>query len=110
MRRVVVRNAGRVGDFPGRVVVDGGGTANSLLMQMQADLVGIPVVSASVQETTALGAARLAGMATGVWAGMAGSTGEATSGRQWLPSISRDEAQTKLSRWRQAVPRAKGWA
>jgi glycerol kinase len=98
------------GISPAELRVDGGGTANSLLMQIQADLVGIPVVRASVQETTALGAARLAGMATGLWSDIAASTGKAAAERRWLPSISRDEAQTKLSSWRRAVPRAKGWA
>ncbi|MCA3002082.1 MAG: glycerol kinase GlpK [Burkholderiales bacterium] len=97
------------GISPAELRVDGGGTANNLLMQIQADLVGIPVVRANVQETTALGAARLAGMATGLWSGVTGSTAEPASGHQWLPSISRDEAQCKLSSWRRAVPRAKGW-
>jgi glycerol kinase len=98
------------GISPAELRVDGGGTANGLLMQIQADLVGIPVIRANVQETTALGAARLAGMATGLWSGVTGSTAEPASEHQWLPSISRDEAQSKLSSWRRAVPRAKGWA
>jgi glycerol kinase len=98
------------GISPAELRVDGGGTANNLLMQIQADLVGIPVVRANVQETTALGAARLAGLVTGLWAGTSGRTDGAAQERRWLPAISSDEAQTKLSLWRRAVPRAKGWA
>ncbi|MBC7624212.1 MAG: glycerol kinase, partial [Aeromicrobium sp.] len=98
------------GIAPTELRVDGGGTANSLLMQMQADLVGIPVVKASVPETTALGAAQLAGLATGLWGDTAYIASQPIEFRTWLPTISRDEAQSKLALWRRAVPRAKNWA
>ena len=98
------------GISPAELRVDGGGTANSLLMQMQADLVGIPVVKASVQETTALGAARLAGLATGLWAAADVANHGVAQENRWLPSISQDEAQTKRALWRRAVPRARDWA
>jgi glycerol kinase len=97
------------GISPAELWVDGGGTANSLLMQMQTDLVGIPVVRAGTQETTAFGAARLAGLATGLWAGTERTNNGDAAEQRWLPSISLDEAQAKLARWRRAVPRAKGW-
>ncbi len=90
--------------------VDGGATANDLLMQFQADLLGVPVARPRVAETTALGAAYLAGLATGVWR----STDEIAS--QWRrerlfePRMSRDEAESRLAGWLRAVERAKGWA
>jgi glycerol kinase len=90
--------------------VDGGAAANDLLMQAQADLLGVPVARPSVLETTALGAAYLAGLAAGVWR----SGGEIAS--QWRrerlfePRMSRDEAGARLARWARAIQRAKRWA
>lgn len=89
--------------------VDGGASRNNLLMQMQADFLGVPVVRPQVTETTALGAAYLAGLATGFWAD------PAEIGRQWKvdrrfePRLSERERVAKLARWREAVERAKGW-
>jgi glycerol kinase len=94
---------------PAELRVDGGGTANHMLMQRQADLLGIPVVRAPVQETTALGAAYLAGLAVGVWAGTHQLAPHLTDGQRWEPRISRDEADDAMTFWRRAVPRAKGW-
>ena len=88
--------------------VDGGMTANGLLMQTQADLLGVPVVRPEVAETTALGAAFLAGVGAGVWTA-------ADLDRQWAASARWERApgaQTEAARarWRRAVERAKGWA
>ncbi|TFZ82398.1 glycerol kinase GlpK [Candidatus Macondimonas diazotrophica] len=89
--------------------VDGGATANALLMQIQADLIGIPVVVAAVQETTALGAAYLAGIQAGVWRSAADVGAYWQSARTFEPVISRDEAAVRLARWREAVSRTRGW-
>ena len=90
--------------------VDGGATANDLLMQFQADLLGVPVVRPRVAETTALGAAYLAGLATGVWRTTAEITAQWQRARAFAPRMSRDEAGARLAGWRRAVERAKDWA
>lgn len=90
--------------------VDGGASRNNLLMQMQADFLGVPVVRPQVTETTALGAAYLAGLATGFWAGVDELAAQWARDRQFEPALSVDARQAKLARWHQAVQRAKGWA
>jgi len=86
--------------------VDGGACVNDLLMQFQADLLGIPVVRPKVVETTALGASYLAGLSTGVYADTA------VIGRQWgaertfEPHLSRDEADARMAHWERAVRQA----
>jgi glycerol kinase len=95
---------------PAELRVDGGGTANHLLMQLQADVLGIPVVRARVAETTALGAAYLAGLAVGVWACAQDLEHQMTTAQRWEPRMSRDQAAAGLAMWRRAIPRAKGWA
>lgn len=89
--------------------VDGGATANNLLMQIQADLLGIPVVRAQTSETTALGAAFLAGLAAGYW----GNSDELEQTRRidriFEPHISRDKAEAVYQGWQQAVQRARAW-
>jgi glycerol kinase len=89
--------------------VDGGATANALLMQMQADLLGIPVLVARVQETTAFGAACLAGIAAGVWRSEAAVAARWQPGRVFEPALPADEAAARLARWREAVSRTRGW-
>jgi glycerol kinase len=89
--------------------VDGGAAVNNLLMQIQADLLGVPVVRPAVTETTALGAACLAGLAAGVYRGIPDLAAHWRAERRFEPKMSRDEAQAKLVRWRRAVERAKGW-
>ncbi len=88
---------------------DGGASANRWLMQFQADVLGVPVVVPEVAETTALGAAFLAGVGTGMW----------TQGRvrelwreaaRYEPAMSADERETRLDEWTRAVERARGWA
>jgi glycerol kinase len=90
--------------------VDGGASAMDLLCQVQADLLGVPVQRAAVQETTALGAAFLAGIAEGVW-----ST-PAEAGRAWradaefTPSPAAGARAADAAPWRRAVERSRGWA
>ncbi|NJD37526.1 MAG: glycerol kinase GlpK [Geobacter sp.] len=89
--------------------VDGGATANNLLMQLQADLLGIPVVRARTSETTALGAAFLAGLAVGYWSGSEELELTRRIDRVFEPHISRDKAEAMHQSWQQAVLRAKAW-
>ena len=90
--------------------VDGGATANDLLMQFQADLLGVQVVRPRVLETTALGAAYLAGLATGVWGDVAEIASQWHRERTFEPRMSRDEAESRLASWLRAIERAKRWA
>ncbi len=90
--------------------VDGGATANNLLMQMQADLLGVPVVRAKVTETTALGAAYLAGLACGFWKDEAEIASLWSRDRVFEPTLSRDEASSRLAEWKRAVERSRAWA
>ncbi len=101
------------GDLPEPVTelrVDGGAAANDLLMQMQADFAGVPVVRPRELETTALGAAYLAGMGAGVWS----STEEVASlwraDRRFEPEIGDDERAARRATWRRAVGRSLDWA
>jgi glycerol kinase len=89
--------------------VDGGASRNNLLMQMQADFSGVPVVRPRVTETTALGAAYLAGLATGFWAGADELAAQWAMDRRFEPAMGEDARNAKRARWRQAVQRAKGW-
>jgi glycerol kinase len=86
--------------------VDGGATANNLLMQFQADLLGVPVVRPRVAETTALGAAYLAGLAVGFWKDAAEVAANWQVDRRFEPAMSRDEAGALTSGWARAVKRA----
>ena len=90
--------------------VDGGAAANALLLQFQADLLGVPVVRPEVLETTALGAATLAGLAVGFWKDASDLRANWRVDRRFEPSMSRDEAATLRAAWEKAVGRAKGWA
>jgi glycerol kinase len=90
--------------------VDGGAARNDLLMQMQADFLGVPVVRPQVTETTALGAAYLAGLATGVWQGGEEIAAQWQAERRFEPRLPEPRRAAKLARWREAVERAKGWA
>ena len=86
--------------------VDGGACVNDLLMQFQADLLGIPVVRPTVTETTALGAAYLAGLAVGVWPDAGALASQWQVERQFEPLMSRDEAAARMAAWERAVGQA----
>ena len=90
--------------------VDGGASRNNLLMQMQADLLGVPVVRPQVTETTALGAAYLAGLATGVWAGGDAITAQWAVDQRFEPRLTEPARLARIARWREAVQRSGGWA
>ena len=90
--------------------VDGGATASNLLMQMQADLLGVPVVRPRVTETTALGAAYLAGLAVGFWTDEAEIASLWSRDRVFDPQLSREAAGSRLDGWKRAVERSRGWA
>ncbi|MBP7324322.1 MAG: glycerol kinase GlpK [Alicycliphilus sp.] len=86
--------------------VDGGACVNDLLMQFQADLLGIPVVRPAVVETTALGAAYLAGLSSGVYAGQDELTTLWQAERRFMPTLAREQAQALMARWEHAVAQA----
>jgi len=88
--------------------VDGGGSRNALLMQFQADLLGAPVVCAQHAESTALGAACLAGLGVGMWT-LSQVSADWQAGRRFLPRMSRDEAAARLQRWSLAVASARSF-
>ncbi|MGH8750421.1 MAG: glycerol kinase GlpK [Burkholderiales bacterium] len=90
--------------------VDGGATQNNLLMQFQADVLGVPVVRPRIFETTALGAAYLAGLAVGYWKNQQEIAAQWQMERRFEPQMSRDQAQSLLASWQKAVARAKNWA
>jgi len=90
--------------------VDGGAAANDLLMQFQADVLGVPVVRPRVLETTALGAAYLAGLATSLWSSREEIAAHWEMERRFEPQMNRDAAEELLARWRAAVHRSLHWA
>ncbi|CAM4384010.1 glycerol kinase GlpK [Bordetella muralis] len=90
--------------------VDGGAARNDLLMQMQADLLGVAVVRPRVSESTARGAAGLAGLAVGFWSGLDEFASQWEAEHRFEPQWSADQRTARLARWRQAVEHAKGWA
>ena len=89
--------------------VDGGATASNLLMQMQADLLGVPVVRPRITETTALGAAYLAGLAVGFWKDEDEIAALWARERAFEPALSRDAAGKRLAGWKRAVERSRDW-
>lgn len=89
--------------------VDGGASANNALLQFQADLLGVPVVRPKVLETTALGAAYLAGLAVGYWTDADDVTGNWALDRRFESSMPEAERGRLCDRWRKAVERAKAW-
>lgn len=90
--------------------VDGGAANNDLLMQIQADLLGVPVLRPSVIETTALGAAYLAGLAVGFWSDKQALKQHWLLDRRFDPVMPQARRQELLENWRKAVERAKNWA
>jgi len=94
------------GAAPTELRVDGGACVNDLLMQFQADLLGIPVLRPAVIETTALGAAYLAGLASGVYGGLDELAGQWRIDRRFEPQIPRDQAEGRMAAWSRAVRQA----
>jgi glycerol kinase len=101
------RETGVAGD---QLRVDGGAAANDLLMQLQADLLGSPVVRPRVAETTALGAAYLAGITAGVWRDEQETASLWQIERTFEPSIEEEARRERLELWRAAVGRSRSWA
>ena len=89
--------------------VDGGATANDTLMQMQADILGVSVVRPVVSETTALGAAYAAGLATGFWKDLQQLRSNWRADRQWTPTWSEDQREASYAGWQKAVERTLDW-
>jgi glycerol kinase len=90
--------------------VDGGASRNDLLMQFQADILGVPVVRPLVTETTALGAAYLAGLAVGFWASQEEIAAQWKEERRFIPAIPQERRLALLARWRKAIERSRDWA
>ena len=93
----------------GALRVDGGAAVNDLLMQFQADMLGVAVVRPQVTETTALGAAYLAGLATGFWSGPQEISAKRQGDKRFDPRMPPAERAARRAQWQRAVERAKGW-
>jgi glycerol kinase len=89
--------------------VDGGAVVNNLLMQFQADILGVPVQRPKVAETTALGAAYLAGLATGFWSSQAEVAEHWAIDRTFEPQMSEDQREQLYTNWKHAVQRSLRW-
>jgi glycerol kinase len=89
--------------------VDGGASANDLLMQFQADLLGVPVVRPRVLETTALGAAYLAGLTVDLWKSREELARQWKAARRFEPHMDSSDREARMARWREAVRRARNW-
>ena len=89
--------------------VDGGAVVNNLLMQFQADILGVTVQRPKVAETTALGAAYLAGLAVGFWASQEEVAKQWAIDRTFEPAFSADQRETLYANWKRAVERSRGW-
>ncbi len=89
---------------------DGGATQNGLLLQIQADLLGVPIEVPTITETTALGAAYLAGLAVGFWQGMDDLREKWSVARCYEPVLSADRRESLYAEWKRAVARSRNWA
>ena len=108
--REVVDEANAVADMPfSELKVDGGMTANELLMQFQADVLGVPVVRPAVTETTALGAAFAAGLAVGFWSGQDELRERWSEDKRWEPEMDEREREREYAQWKKAVTRSFDW-
>jgi glycerol kinase len=90
--------------------VDGGASRNNLLLQIQANVLGVPVVRSRVSETTALGCAYLAGLATGFWSGADEISAQWQEDARFVPQWSGQQRREFRWRWREAVDRSRAWA
>ncbi len=98
------------GAAPAELRVDGGAVRNDLLMQFQADITGLPVVRPAVTESTALGAAYLAGLAVGYWQAVEELAANRCAERRFEPALPADRVAGLRASWARAVERARGWA
>ena len=89
--------------------MDGGGSRDDMMMQFQADILGIPVVRPKVVETTALGAAYAAGLATGVWGGLDELRAHWQEDVRFEPRMPEDERERRYRQWRKAVSKSLDW-
>jgi glycerol kinase len=89
--------------------VDGGATVNDMLMQLQADILGVPVSRPVVAETTSLGAAYAAGLAVGFWDNLESLRENWNEDRRWEPQWSEDQRETGYAQWKKAVERTFDW-
>jgi glycerol kinase len=94
----------------GALRVDGGAAVNDLMMQFQADVLGVPVVRPRVTETTALGAAYLAGLATGFWASPEALRAKREGDVRFEPRMDAAERKQRREQWQRAVERSKNWS
>jgi glycerol kinase len=90
--------------------VDGGAAANDTLMQFQADIMGVPVVRPATTESTALGAAYLAGLSAGVWRDVGGIASLPLKEQRFEPRMKSSDAEKLRSQWNEALSRSRGWA
>ncbi len=109
-RDVVDAVTAATGTEPAELRVDGGASVMDLLCQLQADVIGVTVRRPEVKETTALGAAYLAGLAEGVWASPAEAAASWVEEASFTPSMPAEEVERRYAGWRRAVERARGWA
>jgi glycerol kinase len=108
--KVVEAMQGDAGIAISELRVDGGGSNNALTMQFQADLLGVPVVRPQIAETTALGAAYLAGLQSGVWTSIEAISKLWREQKRFVPAMSRQRARSLREEWDRAVERSRGWA
>jgi glycerol kinase len=92
-----------------RLKVDGGMVSNDLLMQFQADMLGVPVIRSKISETTALGAAYAAGLAVGFWSSPEELRANWQGSRSWTPTMPVNERQRLIRDWGKAVERSFNW-
>jgi glycerol kinase len=108
--REVVDEANAVAGVPfSELKVDGGMTANELLMQFQADVLGVPVIRPAVTETTALGAAFAAGLAVGFWSDLDELRERWSEDKRWEPAMDESLREREYAQWKKAVQRSLGW-
>ena len=108
-RDVIEAVVGDTDREPTELRVDGGMTRNDLLMQFQADILGLPVVRPKVVETTALGAAYAAGLATGLWSGTDELRAHWQEDRRFEPKMPEDERERRHRQWQKAVTKSLDW-
>jgi glycerol kinase len=109
--RDVVKAMERDSETPLKMMrCDGGAAVNRFLMQFQADILGVPVEVPKINETTALGAAYLAGLATGFWSNREELASHWQLASRYVPNLPSSERMRLYQQWQRAIERAKGWA